>query len=189
MKTMIEKQSAVLSKMYKTIVNEGGIRSIYKCIEHGITYYTFSPTLMIPCDKEVDIIGARIPEYSRPHFLEDFHHFDGSLKMFKAANIPDKKDLKEMIKSAGGMRINQVFQIKEYIDDFNNCQSLNDIRYIMARNLIFIYDFLDESKNQNIDICIDPAHNPSAFYFQGLCGSGYIMPVVRCEPFRINKED
>lgn len=182
---ILEKQSAVLTKMYKARLNEGSIRGVYKCVERGITYYTFNYELMIPFEFEnqegihqVKIADAKIPEFSVPRFLEQFYHFGGGLEDFRIGDIPDKKELKEMIKTAGGMRINPLFRVEYYTGDPGDFRLLNDKRYISARDLLYIYDFLCESKYDDIDIYVVPARKASPFFFKGLYGSGYIMPTI-----------
>lgn len=188
MKTIIEKQSAVLTKIYKSHREIDKERFCFKCEESGITYYSFQYGLLIP---NSDIIGVEVPEYSQPHFLRLFHYFGDGPAEYRIPNIPDKKDLKEMIKAAGGIRYNPAFQITCYdADGFGTCGPLKDDRYIAAKHLLWIYEFLDESEYQNIDIYVAPAQRSAAFYFKGEYGSGYIMPILNCRSYVvINKED
>ena len=74
---ILEKQAAVLTKMYKAVPENMRDCRVFKCLERGITYYTFNYELMIPfeyenCDglHQVKIDDAKIPEFSVPRFLE-----------------------------------------------------------------------------------------------------------------------
>lgn len=177
---IFEKQSAVLTKMYKSCNEIERKHRVFKCTERGITYYIFTHQLMIPYgdDFVTKINGVEIPEFSVPRFLEQFYYFGGGLEDFRIPNIPDKKELKEMIKAAGGIRSNPLFRIEYYAGDPGNYRLLNDKRYISARDLLYIYDFLCESKYDDIDIYVVPARRTSPFFFKGKYGSGYIMPTI-----------
>lgn len=182
---IIERQSAVLTKMYKACINEGSIRSVYKCTERGITYYTFSHELMIPFEYEncdglhrAKIDYPKIPEFSVPRFLEQFYYFGGGMEGYRISDIPDKKDLKEMIKAAGGLRNKPLYRIENYdLDDYRSLP-LQDKRYISSRDLLYIYDFLCETEYEDIDIYVIPARSISPYFFKGYHGSGYIMPTI-----------
>ena len=182
---ILEKQTAVLTKMYKNVPEKARDCRVFKCVERGITYYTFNYELMIPFEFEnqggihqVKFEDAKIPEFSVPRFLEQFYYFGGGLEDFRIPDIPDKKELKEMIKAAGGMRINPLFRVEYYAGDPGNYRLLNDKRYILARDLLYIYDFLCESKYDDIDIYVVPARRTSPYFFKGHYGSGYIMPTI-----------
>lgn len=181
---IIEKQSAVLTKMYKAMPEMARKRCFFRCTERGVTYYIFEHELMIPYEFEesgalhsVKIQDVDVPQFSVPRFLEQFYYFGGGYEEYRVAGIPDKKDLKEAVKAAGGLRIDPVYKVDWYnLDGSGSLFPIKDERYISVKDILYIYDFLCESKYEDIDIYVVPSHRFSPYYFKGRYGSGYIMP-------------
>lgn len=183
---IIEKQSSVLTKMYKAMPEAARKRWFFRCTERGVNYYIFEHELMIPSEFEefgalhtIKIQDVDIPQFSVPRFLEQFYYFGGGAEDYRIPDIPDKKDLKAAIKGAGGIRNDPVYKVNYF--DLDGCGTLfhiKDERYISAKDLLYIYDFLCESKYEDIDIYVVPSHRFSPYYFKGRYGSGYIMPTI-----------
>ena len=183
---ILEKQAAVLTKMYKAMPEMARKRCFFRCTERGVTYYIFEHELMIPSEFEesgalhtVKIQDVDVPQFSVPRFLEQFYYFGGGAEEYRIPGIPDKKELKEVIKAAGGLRYDPLYQVNYYDQDgFGSCFPLKDERYISVRDLLYIYDFLCETKYNDVDIYVVPSYKFSPYYFKGQYGSGYIMPTI-----------
>ena len=183
---IIEKQTTVLTKMYKSMSEAARDRCAFRCTERGITYYIMEHELMIPY-KHLDNEGIHyakikdvdIPEFSVPRFLEQFYHFGGGYGEYRIEGIPDKKDLKEAVKAVGGLRYDPLYKVDWYnLDGSGSLFPIKDERYINVKDLLYIYDFLCESKYEDIDIYVTPSHKFSPYFFNGSYGSGYIMPTI-----------
>lgn len=183
---ILEKQSAVLTKMFKGVPENLRDCRVFECKERGITYYIFYYELMIPFEYEncegihrAKINEVNVSEFTVPRFLEQFYYFGGGAEDYRIPGIPDKKDLKEAIKAAGGIRNNPVYKVNYYdLDGSGSLFPIKDERYIRVKDLLYIYDFLCESKYENIDIYVVPSYRFSPYYFKGRYGSGYIMPTI-----------